>query len=837
MRCFFIGIICIFLGVLSIQVDGQTTTEYKKKWLFGMNWGGAWENADVHSRLGTGWGLTLEKEIIADNTSTFGFSLRGRYLHTWMWGREMTPYFGVNNDNNLNGIANPSINYTSNGFVYRNFFTKTDEFSLEGLLILNRLRAHSGFKIYGFGGIGATGYVSKINQLDDRGTMYNYSSVSTSARSLTRSDLNTLWDKSYETNGVAGQSRNSYVLSGAIGIGIGIKLSPNVYLGWEHKYTYTSTDHLDASIYRNNGAKSIKNDRYHYSGLFLTVAIGSGSAHVENPPDNRTYYPTATPIQKPVITLLSPRQNPVQLTDCYASIKVSITNISSVNQISVLIDGNTLPSNYYTFNAVTQIVEINAAISGNSVFSIIAQNNSGKDTKYVYTNCYPVLTPSRSKVPEISIVNTSSNNCIAYVVASIKNVSDPKNVVVIMDGEVLNSRQYTYNPNSETLVINKPFNQRSLIIIRAVSNGFATEQKVNLSCSPANTPKTILIPVIKITKSEIATSSTNACVSDITATIVGIENINMITITRNGALLNASNYIFDTNNNLLTITEPIVGMNTYLIQASNAVGTATATVALECIDKQITLSPTIVLIQPTTSIYSSTSCNEHLILKIAGINTIEQIHVLVDGVPLNEKKMQFDRSTALLTFNSVVVSKTNIIISASNDGGTAVEKIVITCNPLSDPSIDSTEIVKEEQVIICHQSIDGSGIAQTISIPKSTLAVHLSHGDHVGSCINGDDTPIDVPVSPPVDPVPPTPEQTIVICHKKSDGTVATITIVKSQLAMHLNHGDHVGACTQADVPVKPVDPVPPTPEQTIVICHKKSDGTIATITIVKSQL
>ena len=92
-----------FLLVLlsRIQSNAQTTNTYHKKWLFGMNWGGAWENADVHSRLGTGWGLTLEKEIIANNTSLFGFSLRGRYLHTWMWGRESNAFYGVNNDNNL----------------------------------------------------------------------------------------------------------------------------------------------------------------------------------------------------------------------------------------------------------------------------------------------------------------------------------------------------------------------------------------------------------------------------------------------------------------------------------------------------------------------------------------------------------------------------------------------------------------------------------------------------------------------------------------------------------------------------------------------------------------
>lgn len=81
-----------FLLFFCLQVDAQTTSTYQKRWLFGMNWGGAWENADVHSRLGTGWGLTLEKEIIANNTSLLGFSLRGRYLHTWMWGRDKSRF-------------------------------------------------------------------------------------------------------------------------------------------------------------------------------------------------------------------------------------------------------------------------------------------------------------------------------------------------------------------------------------------------------------------------------------------------------------------------------------------------------------------------------------------------------------------------------------------------------------------------------------------------------------------------------------------------------------------------------------------------------------------------
>lgn len=73
----------------------KTTNSYEKKLLLGINWGGAWQNADVHSRLGTGFGVTLEKEIIANNTSLLGFSLRGRYLRTWMWGRDRERFMAL----------------------------------------------------------------------------------------------------------------------------------------------------------------------------------------------------------------------------------------------------------------------------------------------------------------------------------------------------------------------------------------------------------------------------------------------------------------------------------------------------------------------------------------------------------------------------------------------------------------------------------------------------------------------------------------------------------------------------------------------------------------------
>ena len=680
-----------FLLILSstFQSSAQNTATYHKKWLFGMNWGGAWENADVHSRLGTGWGLTLEKEIIANNTSLFGFSLRGRYLHTWMWGRESTPFYGVANDNNLNGVSNPSINYTSAGYVYRNFYTKTDEFSLEGLLILNRLRANSGFKIYGFGGIGATGYLSKINQLDGAGNMYDYSSVSNFSKGIVKNDLNNLWDKSYETNGVAGQNKSSYVLSGAIGIGIGIKLSPNVYLGWEHKYTYTSTDNLDASKFKIDGTKSLKNDRYHYSSLFLTVAIGSGSSHVQRTPQQTTYYSTPTQDPKPAITLLYPHENPVYLQECLADIKVSITNVASVNQITVLRDGNVLSSNYYSFDAETQVLAIHTPISGNTVFSIVAQNSSGKDTKYVYTNCVPVLMAPAPVAPIVSIMSSSSTNCIANVVASVKNVTDSKSIEVIMDGIILSSQQYHFNPYNGSVVVEAPFYQFTSITIRATSSGNSAVQTVNLSCTPVKplgVPNTMVVPVINVLASDVDIDNNSNCTARIRASVSGVNSISMISVTRNGVIVNPQNYSFDSNTGILTIANAIIGANTFLIKTSNALGATTASVSVDCAG-QLPKVPVIQLVQPTTYTYSSVTCREHIALKVLEITDIQNINVTINGVAISKNLMRFDPKFSLLTFDALITRETIIIASATNKDGTATEKLTINCAPILAPTI------------------------------------------------------------------------------------------------------------------------------------------------------
>lgn len=110
----------------------------------------------------------------------------------------------------------------------------------------------------------------------------------------------------------------------------------------------------------------------------------------------------------------------------------------------------------YVYDNVSGILTIRTQLNSNTTFTIIAENESGKDTKYVYSNCPPPNVPVTSR-PEISIISAVGNNCIANVAASIKYVTDVRAIQVLMDGRTLASSQYSFDAYNGVLRISAPF--------------------------------------------------------------------------------------------------------------------------------------------------------------------------------------------------------------------------------------------------------------------------------------------------------------------------------------------------------------------------------------------
>ena len=196
-------------------------------------------------------------------------------------------------------------------------------------------------------------------------------------------------------------------------------------------------------------------------------------------------------------------------------------------------------------------------------------------------------------------------------------------------------------------------------------------------------------------------------------------------------------------------------------------------------------------------------------------------------------------------------------LGACTDADKPVQQTPVT-TPVVVPPV-TTQPTTEERITICHKPPGDPANVQTITIAKSALSAHLAHGDHVGACTDTDKPVTPTPTTPDVPVVTPTPteqtpqqEERITICHKPpgNSSIVQTITVAKSALSAHLAHGDHVGACTDADMPVTQtstpdapiVTPTPtgstPQQEERITICHRPTGSSIVqTITVAKSAL
>jgi hypothetical protein len=88
--------------------------------------------------------------------------------------------------------------------------------------------------------------------------------------------------------------------------------------------------------------------------------------------------------------------------------------------------------------------------------------------------------------------------------------------------------------------------------------------------------------------------------------------------------------------------------------------------------------------------------------------------------------------------------------------------------------VDQTPGGVGDMVTICHNA--GTTQAQTLMVPRSALAEHLAHGDHLGNC-----------EEPAL--------EFVTICHKPGTPAQKTKTVPVTALQKHLEHGDHLGSC------------------------------------------
>ncbi|HUR11528.1 MAG TPA: OmpA family protein [Flavitalea sp.] len=206
--------------------------------------------AAFHVRKALGYVFSLRGEIGFGRTRGLNFQPSNNYLKNRAWA----PYFGL----------------TPVRSIFYNYRTTVWDATLQGVFTLNNIRFHrakTGFNVYGFAGVGALIYGTKVDALDGT-TPYDFSTVLAQYgptgfqykdRKDIKSDIKDILDGDYETDADEDNSQPKIfdkslkpILTG--GAGVQFKLSKKVSLGIEDRFNIVKSDLLDGQQWQENDA-------------------------------------------------------------------------------------------------------------------------------------------------------------------------------------------------------------------------------------------------------------------------------------------------------------------------------------------------------------------------------------------------------------------------------------------------------------------------------------------------------------------------------------------------------------------------------------------------------
>ncbi len=672
--------------ILALAFTNLVKSQSPHPFELGLNIGGSWYQSDIKmKKVGLGAGLTFGQTYCLNKTSPLFWGWRFRYLNANAYGQDFQKSYGIKNNFALNGTNDPNLDYFNNGgYVYQNYKSTLDEFSLELKIGANQLRQRTKILAYIFGGAGLTKAVTKIDQLDALNNRYNYNlidSAGTASKGDILSNLSNMYDGNFETN-AEGSKNPRWRFMPSFGVGLGYQVSSGFSIGFEHKITFALNDLLEGQQWTNTNEKTGTNDRYHYTSLWLKFSFGgrghaTSSTNTNLNSDITTLNNTTS--NKPSITFTNPGVNPYNTTQQTISLTARVKDVVSKNDISLVINGSSVSA--FSYNAGTDILSYTTNLnSGNNSIEITATNTIGSTTAsqaIIYSEPTVVV-----QAPVVTITNPNSspsttNTNMATVNASISNVIAASQISVMLNGTPTSSFSFNSSTHQFNMNANLVLGSNAIVITASNSAGSDTKSTTIVYSQPV--VNTTPAPIVTIVSPSPSPFNSNTNSQLITAVIQNITAKSQINATVNGGPIMASAISYNSASGQATFSANLlVGVNTVVVGATNVSGADSKNVTI--IYSQPTppteLAPSITITNPISNPFNTSVNTASVTATILNVSSSSQITVKVNG--LSTSAFSFNSSTHQFNMNtSLVLGANTIAISAINSGGADSKNVTI----------------------------------------------------------------------------------------------------------------------------------------------------------------
>src|ERR1044072_2473500 len=170
----------------------------------------------------------------------------------------------------------------------------------------------------------------------------------------------------------------------SVGVGLGFEIVKGFSIGLEHKMTWALNDVLDAQQWSGSNGATGNNDMYHYTSLWIKFSFGRGakaSANTNTTTTNTTDVNnyTSTTVAAPAVSFSNPASTPFNSSSAAMNVSGSITNINSISDMSMTLNGNAV--NGFTYNSATHMFSYPVTLqAGTNTFVVTATNAAGSNS-------------------------------------------------------------------------------------------------------------------------------------------------------------------------------------------------------------------------------------------------------------------------------------------------------------------------------------------------------------------------------------------------------------------------------------------------------------------------
>lgn len=404
------------------------------------------------------------------------------------------------------------------------------------------------------------------------------------------------------------------------------------------------------------------------NNIFEITGTNAGGSHTAS--TSIIYKKIEVPCNKPVIAFSNPAAQNVSVENAQFTLKANVTNITSVNQVEVYLNGNlqavgNLNTSTLEFDKTVTLIE------GANSIEIKATNSCGTATSTTVVIMKPKVIPCIA--PEIVRLKPTAEEMITEsesvsVAATVSNIALASQIQFKVDG---NTVPFNYDEGSHTITSTAALSEGEHILTIFVRNECGSKQltwKVTRTvCRP---------PVVVITSS--STPNNSVVTSDgfnLSGTVSNVENRSEISVTQNGQ---AIGFVFNQQTGVITIDRNLVlGANAFVIHAKNRCGENSKTINVLRNEVVTVAPPTIQITSPSITPLETDQSAQTVQIMTTGVTSASQVSVTLNGVATNFEY----KASGGVRFNASYVSGANVIVAtAVTAGGTATDTKTVIYN-------------------------------------------------------------------------------------------------------------------------------------------------------------